>query len=222
MSSCEWGYTDCKFEGIKCDLCFNSTQCYKPVQQKKFGLAKVAQKADKRQGSNFEYKNHKANVAAMNDTVQTSMTLNSGATNKQKGDEQIVGIIRIMEELKTKVKEQAPGKKTFTIKKEWLDKLAREAPREEMEFWYLKFSFQETDDEVFIVVDQDVIMSMVKTMIEDRRIAKSANNRINLEIKRRELVEADLIKLKAENELLKAEKKILEEKCGKNIFQNTL
>lgn len=202
--SCEWGHNDCQFEGQKCDLCFTDSQCYKAKKQKKFGLVKHAQKADKRQGSNFEYANHKRNNQVLNDAV-SSMTLNSGATVLEKGDEQIVGIIRIMEELKTKTSIQVPGKKTFTMQKKWLDKLRREAKAEDMEFWYLKFSFQEADEDVYVAIEQDVIMSMVKTMVTDRRKARDCDMQIELTNKKKSLVEAKYHEALAEIDMLKTE-----------------
>ena len=48
-----------------------------------------------------------------------------------------------MVEIKTTTKKninKEPGKETFTIKREWLDKLEREAAQEGMEFKFLKFS----------------------------------------------------------------------------------
>ena len=202
--ACEWGNDDCRFEGEKCDLCFTYNQCYKAKAQKKWGMAKHAQKADGRQGSGFEFANHKRNNKVLSDAV-SGMTLNSGATVLAKGDEQILGCIRIMEELKTKTAVQAPGKKTFTMQKKWLDKLHREALNEEMEFWYLKFSFYEADQDVYVAVEQDVIMSMVKTMVEDRRNIQKEKRRTDVENKRRELAEAELVAAQAEIALLKAQ-----------------
>ena len=202
--SCEWHHDDCKFENVKCDLCFTDSQQYRPKAIKKTNIAKRAAKADGRMGSNFEFNSHKRNQAILNGAV-SSMTLNSGATVYQKGDEQIQGIIRIMEELKTKVAEQAPGKKTFTIQKKWLDKLAKEAPEENMEFWYLKFKFQESDNQGYIIVDQDMIMSMVLTMSEDRKEVNKIKARFDAENKRRELAEVKLLEAQKEIELLKAE-----------------
>ena len=215
--ACEWGHDDCKFEGARCDLCFTDSQCYKPVAQKRFGLAKRAQKADGRQGSNFEYKNHKRNNQVLSDAV-SGMTLNSGATVLEKGDEQILGSIRVMEELKTKTSMQAPGKKTFTMQKKWLDKLRREAKAEDMEFWYLKFSFQEADEDVYAVVEQDVLMSMVKTMVADRRKARDCDMRIGLVNKRRDALQADYVKALADISALKAELEYLKKSGEKDEF----
>lgn len=213
--NCEWGHDDCEFEGSKCELCFTDSQCYKAKPQRKWGLAKHAQKADKRMGSNFEFSNHKRNNAVLKDTV-SGMTLNSGATVFAKGDEQILGNIRIMEELKTKIVQKTPGVKTFTIKKSWLEKLHNEAIDENMEFWYLKFSFLESDDDVYIIVEQDTIMSMVKTMVEDRRAIKKVEALALKDKKRRELVEADLVAAQAKIALLEEELK--QAKTEQDIF----
>ena len=204
--TCEWGHTDCKNEGIKCHLCVARDFHYDPVVRKRpKPIARRQQRADKRMGSTFEYKNHVANENLLND-VTSRMTPNSGA-GRVKGDEEIRGIINIMEELKTKVKEQAPGKQSFTIKRAWLEKLHREAMAAYKEFWYLKFSFHEHDDDVYVIVEQDVIMSMVKTMVEDRRKANEADLKVEIAEKQRRLYEAENVKLQAEIDLLKAKLK---------------
>ena len=53
-------------------------------------------------------------------------------------------------------------------------------------------------------------MSMVKTMVEDRRVAKGAEYKISIAEKKAMLKEAESVKLFAENELLKARIKELE------------
>lgn len=205
---CEWGHTDCKNEGIKCHLCVARDFHYDPVIVKRpKPMARRQQKADKRMGSSFEYRNHVSNEALLESAVSSSMTPNSGATARAKGDEQIRGLINIMEELKTKVTEQAPGKKSFTIKKEWLDKLNREAKAEGMEFWYLKFAFNEHDQDVYIIVEEDVIMSMVATMVEDRKKANEADLKVEIAEKERRLIETQNIKLQAKIDLLEAKLK---------------
>lgn len=215
--SCEWGHDDCKFEGSeKCDLCFSDSFHYKPaVNKRPKGLARVQQKADGRMGSKFEYNNHKRNSAILSGAV-SSMTLNSGATVVEKGDEQILGNIRVMEELKTKVVQQAPGKKTFTIQKKWLDKLHTEAKERGMEFWYLKFSFYEADDDVYVAVEQDTIMSMISTMVNDRTNIEKERLKTAVAEKRRDLVEAELVAARAEIEYLKAQLALSEQLEGKN------
>lgn len=213
--TCEWGHVDCQNEGKKCDLCFSDSFHYlAPNIKKPKSMNRRQQKADGRMGSSFEYKNHKNNNAVLTDTG-SRMTPNSGA-NHIKGDEQIRGLVNIMEELKTKVKQQAPGKESFTIKREWLEKLNREARAAGEEFWYLKFSFHEYNNDVFIIVEQDVIMSMVKTLVEDRKGVSLEKAKTQVAENRARLVEAENVKLLAEIELLKSKLKVqeLEEKLN--------
>lgn len=207
--TCEWGHNDCKNLGEKCHLCITRDFHYDPIViRRPKPMAKRQQRADKRMGSQFEYKNHVATQDLLND-VSTRMTPNSGA-GKVKGDQEIAGIITVMEELKTKVKEQAPGKKSFTIKKEWLEKLNREAREANKEFWYLKFAFHENDSDVYVIVEQDIIMSMVKTMVEDRKQVNEAAKKQDIAEKERRLKEAENIKLLAEIDLLKAKLSLYE------------
>ena len=103
-----------------------------------------------------------------------------------------------MEELKTHVKPRlSRGDKTFTIHKEWFQKLDTEASAEGMDFWYLKFKFLETDPETYIAINENVLMAMVATIVEDRRKAKLAQKAIDL-------ANAKADTLKAENILLEA------------------
>lgn len=208
--SCEWGRTDCKNEGNKCYLCTAPDYHYDPKFKKKQTMAKY--KVTGRQGALFEARNHVNNHDLLND-VSSRMTPNSGA-GKVKGDEEIRGIINIMEELKTHQKKnegRQPGKESFTIQKAWLHKLNKEAKEANKEFWYLKFAFKDEDHDHYVVVESDTIMSMVKTMVEDRRIAKHAQAKIDVSEKRARLKEAESAMLFAENEYLKARIKELEE-----------
>ena len=207
MAGCAWGHEDCRFEGSeKCDTCFSDSFHYsRPRARKKATLARHQQKKDSRLGSGFEYRNHKANETALADTVVSRMTVNSGATVLEKGDEQIRGLVNAMEELKTRTTEQAPGRKTFTIQKQWLDKLHNEAMKENMEFWYLKFSFFESDNDVYCITEQDIIMSMIRTMKEDRLRTKKAAKEIDVANRMRAKAEAELLCAKKEIELLRAQ-----------------
>lgn len=205
MSECEWGYDSCKHVGTaKCFGCLTDGQLFEEKEIKiKKGLNKRQQKQDKRQGSGFEYKNHIANSKLLKDDIRSSMTLNSGATVLEKGDEQIRGLINVMEELKTRTVEQAPGKKTFTIQEKWLFKLKREALAENMDFYYLKFSFFETDPQVYVIIEQEQIMSMVKTIVEDRRSKKVLEKEKKILIKKQDVLQAEINKLRSELALAK-------------------
>ena len=171
----------------------------------------MQRKNSNRMGARFEKENHEANQKLLTTSNQTP---NSGA-GKIKGDEQISGLIHVMEELKTRIKPKiAKGSETFTIRKEWLDKLNQEAAAENKEFWYLKFRFNETESDTYIVVGQDMIMSMVKTMAEDRKKVNLAQHQIDLAKARAELLNAENAKLHAEIRVKEAEIKVLYDRMG--------
>lgn len=200
--SCEFGHIDCKNEGTRCDLCFDAAH-YVAKQVKNNSLKKRNyEKSTKRMGEVFERKNNQA-VKNNIESVTTGMTPNSGA-GKVKGDQQITGLIRIMEELKTQDPHRARGHAQFTIKREWLDKLDREAPVENMEFWYLKFAFKDTDDQSYIVFDSAQMNDMVATLINDRKKANEADAKIKVADTRRVKAEAESTALFATVEYLKA------------------
>lgn len=194
---CEYGQVDCANENNKCYLCYESS-FYVPKKVKTHsGLKKKINPNTKRQGSMSEVINHNQNKRML-DAI-TSGTPNSGA-GKIKGDEQITGLIRIMEEIKTtttKNLNRMPGKESFTIQREWLDKLEAEAKAENMEFGYLKFSFKEHSDKFYIVANADVFMDMVATMVHDRRELSIAKAKADTAEKLRRSIEAENIALKA-------------------------
>lgn len=197
----------CEKDGIRCEI-FSKypAKCALCPDRAYYSPEKIRTKKtytgkkSNRQGARFEAKNHEANQELL---ASSKLTPNSGA-GKIKGDEQITGLIRVMEELKTHVKPKtARGEKTFTIHKEWLKKLDTEAQAENMEFWYLKFRFLETDTDTYIVLNENVVMSMIATLVEDRRNAKLAQRSINL-------ANATADRIKAENVLLTARIRELE------------
>ena len=196
---CLEGFGPCANKDKKCDMCIDGSQFKEYIAKQVKGLQKRNyNKKSNRMGSTFEYNNHKNNKAAIDSVVNTSMTPNSGAGSSIKGDEQITGLIRIMEELKTQEVERARGHNQFTIKREWLDKLDREAPPENMEFWYLKFAFKDTDDKSYVVIDTQQIMDMVTTIVHDRKLANEADSKVEVVNKRLEYVNAEMSHILAE------------------------
>lgn len=208
--SCQWESTDCKFEGSnKCNNCFTYQQFYEAKKikiQKK--LRQRAPKADKRMGSSFEKKNHDRNTAALRET-ESNMTINSGATRRQKGDENITGYIRVMEELKTQMPERAKGTKTFTIHREWLDKLHREALQKGFEFWYLVFQFAENDNNPYVIVEKDMVFNMVQNMLSDRKRADLASQASNVSHKEINMLKANIGALHSKIDYLEEKLKLL-------------
>lgn len=201
---CEYGHIDCQNLDRKCEMCFNSSWYLAPKKRPQ-GLQKrnLNKGNSKRMGSKFEDNNHKNNANMIKELVSSNMTPNSGA-GKVKGDEEITGLVNISEELKTQQPDRARGHSQFTIKRDWLTKLERESKAAKREFWYLKFAFCDTDSESFTIIDTEQMMSMVSTIIHDRKIALEADKKIDVANKRRILVEAENTVLLAKIELLEA------------------
>lgn len=209
-SACRWETVDCKFSGTnKCATCFTVKQFYKQKEDKpRQGLKQRAQREDKRKGAAFEAANHKRNVSNIRET-ESSMTLNSGATRRQKGDENITGYVRVAEELKTQMPERAKGTKSFTIQRSWLDKLHQESLQHNQEFWYLVFAFSENEGvnpagDTFVISEKEMIFNMIRTMISDRRKADIAAQRLDIAMKETEMVKADNAALLAKIRYLEA------------------
>ena len=204
--SCEFGKVDCvNQETDRCLMCIDAFH-YSPKKIKtNYSKNRIKTKETKRMGSISEVKSFKQMESALNTNV--TGTPNSGA-GRIKGDEQIRGLINVMTELKTTVKKnegRQPGKESFTIKREWLEKLEKEAKAAFMEFYYLKFSFKESDDKFYAVTDVDVLIDMIVTMKEDRITAKTAKNKI-------EVAEAKAAYREAENIMLLSKINYLETK----------
>lgn len=207
---CEYGFTDCINEDDKCHLCTVKGLHYKQPKVVKKGLNKSAPKITKRMGSEFEYNNNKANNALLSGAT-SRQTPNSGA-GQVKGDEEITGIINIMEELKEQNKMTSRGIKTFTIQKEWLEKLEHEAQEANKEFWYLKFIFGQNEKDVYCILHSDMVMSMVYTMVEDRKKVLLSKQEEEVYKNETGLLKAKILYLEKELELIKSQVKLDEMK----------
>jgi hypothetical protein len=215
--SCEWGHSDCT-NTDKCWMCVVEDKYYKPSKKPSAGMSKRRAKPTGRRGSHFEYDNHVANKDLL--TGATSrMTPNSGA-GQIKGDEQIRGIISIMEELKTSAQQTSKGVKTISIQKEWLDKLRIEASQANKEFWYLKFAFGDYERDWYVILESDMVMSMVFTMVEDRKAKAQADARAEVAERRRQLTEAENVALLARIALLEAQLKEKELEGGGEVVKS--
>lgn len=202
---CKYGYTDCEYENSRCDICFDGARYVqaKKKKQRTYGLRKHSSHSN-RVGAKFEEKNHRMNQQYLQPETYSSMTPNSGA-GKVKGDEEIRGIVNIMEECKTKTAIQARGKNQFTIKKEWLTKLEREAREANKEFWYLKFSFHESEDDIYCVINADMLMSIIQTIVSDRKKVNMAQQKIDAANARANTAELRMAYLEAQNKELTLE-----------------
>ena len=204
--SCEYGYTDCT-NCSQCHLCFNGSK-YKPSKKKNSGIQKNYNKQSKRMGSISETKVQQTNQATIDTVTSSRLTANSGAgfgSGTEKGDAWITGLVEISQEVKTQLPDRAKGCKSFTIQKEWLDKLDYESRKANKEFWWLVFSFKETDNQMYVVADNQVFQDMVATLVADRKLAAEAGKKIDLANKQKKVVEAKNTELQATIDYLQAQ-----------------
>ena len=196
--SCPYGCEDC-VNTEQCYLCISKSK-YKAPKKKSSGLSsKNYNKQSKRMGSISETKVQQQNQTTIDNVCSSRLTSNSGAgfgSGTEKGDAWITGLVEISQEIKTQLPDRAKGCKSFTIQKQWLDKLTYESQQANKEFWYLLFSFKETDDQFYVVCDNQVFQDMVATLVADRKIAKEAQKHIDIANK------AQLLSDKKNSELL--------------------
>ena len=208
---CEFGYTDCT-NCSQCHLCFNGSK-YKPAKKKQQGIQKNYNKQTNRMGAQSETKVQKTNQATIDNVTSSRLTANSGAgfgSGTEKGDAWITGLVEISQEVKTQLPDRAKGCKSFTIQKEWLDKLDYESRKANKEFWWLVFSFKETDNQMYVVADNQVFQDMVATLVADRKLAAEADKKIDLANKQKRATEAKNTELQATIDYLRAQIEALE------------
>ena len=204
--SCPYDYTDCT-NCSQCHLCFNGSK-YRPSKKKNSGIQKNYNKQSKRMGSISETKVQQTNQATIDTVTSSRLTANSGAgfgSGTEKGDAWITGLVEISQEVKTQLPDRAKGCKSFTIQKEWLDKLDYESRKANKEFWWLVFSFKETDNQMYVVADNQVFQDMVATLVADRKLAAEAGKKIDLANKQKKVIEAKNTELQATIDYLQAQ-----------------
>lgn len=195
----------------RCMYCVSYSQYIQAKEKKPAQLRQY--KKSNRTGATFE-----ENVNQKNKTILSSvsgLTPNSGA-GTIKGDIQIDGLVTMMMELKTKiVLKTSRGSETFTIKKEWLNELKKNAAKENKEFWVLTFNFLESEKDWYTVMSYEELMQMTATMSYDRKEAKliKAEKEL-LESKFREK-EIEILKLEAEKNTLLKEIELMKLKADK-------
>ncbi len=149
----------------KCDRCIDYSLFY---PQKSVRAKSNIAKSNGRLGSEYEAANHNK-ISSVLDGSSTRLTPNSGAGHI-KGDQEINGLVKVMEELKEYNSFDSKGRQIFSIQKNWLDKLREEASRLH-EFFYLKFRFKD-DSRDYCVIESDQLISMIYTISELRKELK--------------------------------------------------
>ena len=221
---CTWGTDDCKWDGTgRCNTCFTDRQSYVPLRKIKKEKPRPV-KQSRRAGSSFEIANHNRNNEVLRDTI-SNMTINSGATMKEKGDENISGYVKISEELKTQTDTRAKGTKTFTIHREWLEKLKRESIEKDQDFWYLVFSFSETAGiigESYVVIEKAQLLEIIKSLIEDRKDRDMATKIVNLKQKEIESLRAEISSLYSKISFLEEKTRLLDDSFVQKILEEKI
>ena len=192
---------DCINTG-QCHLCFDSGKYVAP-KKKQQGLKKNYNKQTKRMGAVSENITQQQNQATIDNVCSSRLTVNSGA-GQEKGDAWITGLIEIAQEVKTQLITRAKGHKSFTIQRDWLEKLNRESREANKEFWWLVFSFKENDEQQYVVAESQLFQDMVATMVHDRKISKEADKKIDLANKQRRVAETKNTELEAKVDHLQA------------------
>ena len=199
----EGNETSCALYGKagKCDLC-DGSMFFEPIK-KKAPVRLRTQKKSKRMGAKFEEENHEQNMAIVG-RDSCFLTPNSGAGNLYKGDEWINGFCSVMQELKTNVKPKVSrGSKSYTVKRQELEKVKREGDEANIEFYYLKFRFLESDSETYSIISDEIMNSIIATLNEDRKKVALTYSTVNY-------FKAKYLRIEAEKSLLEAKVRELE------------
>ena len=199
----EGNETSCALYGKagRCNLC-DGSMFFEPIK-KKAPVRLRTQKKSKRMGAKFEEENHEQNMAIVG-RDSCFLTPNSGAGNLYKGDEWINGFCSVMQELKTNVKPKVSrGSKSYTVKRQELEKVKREGDEANIEFYYLKFRFLESDAETFSIISDEIMNSIIATLNEDRKKVALTDSTVNY-------FKAKYLRIEAEKSLLEAKVRELE------------
>ena len=199
----EGNETSCALYGKagKCDLC-DGSMFFEPIK-KKAPVRLRTQKKSRRMGAKFEEENHEQNMAIVG-RDSCFLTPNSGAGNLYKGDEWINGFCSVMQELKTNVKPKVSrGSKSYTVKRQELEKVKREGDEANIEFYYLKFRFLESDSETYSIISDEIMNSIIATLNEDRKKVALTDSTVNY-------FKAKYLRIEAEKSLLEAKVRELE------------
>ena len=211
----EGNETSCALYGKagKCDLC-DGSMFFEPIK-KKAPVRLRTQKKSKRMGAKFEEENHEQNMAIVG-RDSCFLTPNSGAGNLYKGDEWINGFCSVMQELKTNVKPKVSrGSKSYTVKRQELEKVKREGDEANIEFYYLKFRFLESDSETYSIISDEIMNSIIATLNEDRKKVALTDSTINYFKAKYLRIEAEKFLLEAKVRELEAELALVKIKEGK-------
>ena len=186
----------------KCNLC--DGEMYFEPKKVKVRPTLRKQKKSSRLGAKFEEENHESNKKLYTSKESCMQTPNSGA-GSIKGDEWITSFITVMQELKTNVVPKiSRGSQTYTCKRNELEKLKNEAGDANVEFYFLKFRFLESDSDTYTIINDEMIDAVLISMNEARKKVALADKTIDFYKARYEYIQAKNVELEAEIKMLKA------------------
>lgn len=189
-------------QASKCNLC--DGEMYFEPKKVKARPSLRKQKKSSRLGAKFEEENHESNKKLYTNKDSCMQTPNSGAGNI-KGDEWITSFITVMQELKTNVVPKiSRGSQTYTCRRNELEKLKNEAGAANVEFYFLKFRFLESDSDTYTIINDDMIDAVLVSMNEARKKAAFADKTIDFYKARYEYIQARNVELEAEIKMLQA------------------
>lgn len=161
---------DCKFS-LECAN-FNKS-CYKcfdynlyAAKKEKVGLRpRSLTNKQKKQGIDFENRGTQAYNRAVKESKDVARRqIASGALSFALGDmitEE--DLTASLSEFKERGSVDARGAKQITIKKEWLDGIKDEAAKMGKDYYFLPFSFKDSDVD-YVAMDYEILLSYVQTI----------------------------------------------------------
>jgi hypothetical protein len=138
---------------------------FRPLKEYKRLQPKSPNYKEKKKGMEFEKdgtKKYNQAIKIAKDVARRQLA--SGALHFALGDmiteEELTAALA---EFKERSSVDARGNKQITIKKEWLDKLEKEAKLMGRDYYFLPFRFKDSDKD-YVVIEFDLLLSYVQTI----------------------------------------------------------
>jgi hypothetical protein len=157
-------YEECANADKSCFKCF-SYSFFAPFKEIYSLQNKSSSRKQKKEGADFERRGvNKYNRAIEQGKKMARQQIASGAFSFALGDmvteEEMTSSIA---EFKERGELSAKGEKQITIKKQWLDKLEEEARMMKKDYFFLPFSFKDSQKE-YVVISYDQLLSYIQTI----------------------------------------------------------
>lgn len=166
---------ECANVGKACFKCFDFS-LYKAPKQVKGLQPKSTTKKEKKEGMDFENRGTNAyNKVIRQSKDAARRQIASGALHFALGDmiteEELTASLS---EFKERGSIDGKGAKSISIKKEWLDKLKEEARQMGKEYYFLPFSYKNSDTD-YVALEYNILLSYIQTiqqLAEENRLLR--------------------------------------------------